>query len=227
MLELEGKVAIVTGGSRGIGRAIAERLAQAGAAVLTCSRRAPEGPALPWVAADVRELADIERVIAEARARHGRLDILVNNAGGSPPVQAATASPRFSAAVIALNLVAPLHFAQRANAVMQEQPEGGVILNVASTSGTRASPGTAAYGAAKAGLLNLTASLAAEWAPRVRVNAVTPGAVATEGASREHGGLVGVVSPRDVADACLYLVSPLARHVSGASLLVHAGAAGA
>src|SRR5947199_289373 len=83
---------------------------------------------------------------------------------------AATASPRFSAAILQLNLMAPLHFAQRANAVMQQQDEGGLILNIASVSGVRPSPGTAAYGAAKAGLISFTESLAVEWAPKVRLN---------------------------------------------------------
>src|SRR5262245_37615025 len=149
MLELSGRTAIVTGGSRGIGRAIAERFLEAGAAVVICSRRPPEGGTrAAWIEADVREVEQIDRVIAFALERHGRLDVLVNNAGGSPPVAAATASPRFSAAVIALNLVAPLVFSQRAQAAMAD---GGVILNIGSTSGTRPSPGTAAYGAAKAG----------------------------------------------------------------------------
>ena len=223
---LAGMVAIVTGGARGIGRAISERLAAAGATVITCSRRPPEESTFSWIAADVRDPEQIERVVAEVIAAHGRIDLLVNNAGGSPPVAAATASPRFSTAVITLNLVAPLLFAQRANAVMQEQEGGGVIINIASTAGTRASPGTAAYGAAKAGLLNLTQSLAAEWAPKVRVNAVTPGAVATDEARKLHA-LAGLVDPVDVADACFFLASPAARKISGANLVVHGGAAGA
>ena len=117
----------------------------------------------------------MDRVVARAMDEYGRLDVLVNNAGGSPPVDAATASPRFSTSIIALNLVAPLVFSQRVNAVMQKQAEGGSIVNIASVSGLRPSPGTAAYGAAKAGLLNLTESLAVEWAPKVRVNAIAAG----------------------------------------------------
>ena len=100
----------------------------------------------------------------------------MNNAGGSPPADAATASPRFSEAIIRLNLMAPLHFAQRANAVMQAQAEGGSIVNIASVCGAaavaRARPPTAP---AKAGLLALTQTLAVEWAPKVRVNAITAG----------------------------------------------------
>jgi NAD(P)-dependent dehydrogenase (short-subunit alcohol dehydrogenase family) len=151
------------------------------------------------------------------------------------PVDAATVSPRFSAGVINLNLIAPLVFAQRANAVMQKQAEGGSIVNVASVSGLRPSPGTAAYGAAKAGLMNLTESLAVEWAPRVRVNAIAAGPIRTEKAALHYGdeeGLrrVGATipmgrlgEPEDVADACLFLASPMARYVSGAILTVHGG----
>src|SRR5687767_2099130 len=127
-----GRVVIVTGGTRGIGRSIAARFAEAGANVIVCARKEPETlpPGVVFVAADVREVEQIDRVVAAAKERFGRLDVLVNNAGGSPPVEAATASPRFSSAIITLNLIAPLHFARAANAVMQEQPEGGVILNV-------------------------------------------------------------------------------------------------
>jgi NAD(P)-dependent dehydrogenase (short-subunit alcohol dehydrogenase family) len=240
-LDFAGRVVVVTGGTRGVGRGVAERFLEAGAEVIVCARSAPD--ALPggggreavFVAADVREPDEIEQVVARACERFGRLDVLVNNAGGSPPADAATASPRFHEAVIRLNLLAPLHFAQRANAVMQVQPEGGAIVNVASVSAERASPGTAAYGAAKAGLLSLTRSLAVEWAPRVRVNAVVAGMVETELAHLHYGdaeararvaatvplGRLG--TPRDVADACLFLASPLAGYVSGASLLLHGG----
>jgi len=160
---------------------------------------------------------------------------VVNNAGGSPHVDAATASPRFSESLIRLNLVAPLHVAQRANAVMQRQESGGTIINIASVSATRPSPGTAAYGAAKAGLLNLTQSLAVEWAPKVRVNAVTCGMIETEQAELHYGDAEGVAAvaatvplgrlgtPGDVADTCVYLASPLASYVSGGQVLLHGG----
>jgi NAD(P)-dependent dehydrogenase (short-subunit alcohol dehydrogenase family) len=234
-----GRTAVVTGGTRGIGRAIAERLLDAGADVVVCARRPPEQPirgrardreAL-FVACDVREPEQIDRVIAACVERFDRLDLLVNNAGGSPPASAAEASPRFSTAIIHLNLIAPLHFAQRANAIMQEQADGGLILNIASVSGLRPSPGTAAYGAAKAGLINLTQSLAVEWAPRVRVNAIAAGPIATDEARAQYdlsraaadvpAGRLG--EPADVADACLLLASPLARFISGATLTVHGG----
>jgi NAD(P)-dependent dehydrogenase (short-subunit alcohol dehydrogenase family) len=244
-LALDGKVVVITGGSRGIGRGIALRFLAAGAEVVVCGRTAPADDDLPrapaggrrasFVAADVRDVEQLERVIAAALDRHGRLDVLVNNAGGSPPADAATASPRFSAAIIQLNLIAPLLLAQRANAVMQAQDGGGAIVNIASVSGTRPSPGTAAYGAAKAGLISLTRSLAVEWAPKVRVNAVVAGPIRTEQAALHYGSEAGIAAvgatiplgrmgtPDDVAGACLFLASPLASWVSGSALVVDGG----
>src|SRR5207302_1027912 len=211
----------------------------AGAEVVICCRNEPEalpaaaGRSAAFVAADVRELEAIERVVSFTVERHGRLDLLVNNAGGSPPAPAATASPRFSAAIVALNLLAPLNFAQRANAVMQDQAEGGVIVNVASVSGLRPSPGTAAYGAAKAGLINLTQSLAVEWAPKVRVNCVSGGIIATEQAELHYGDAasqarIAATIPAGrlgtpAAAACVFLASPAASFISGANLVVHGG----
>src|SRR6185437_9327456 len=161
-------------------------------------------------------------------------DVVINNAGGAPPVPAATASPRLHAKIIELNLTAPLHVAQAANAAMQ-QAEGGSIIMISSVSGTRPSPGTAAYGAAKAGLTHLAVSLAMEWAPKVRVNTVVVGLVGTEESAAHYGGpeamaaaaasvpLGRMATPEDVANACLYLASPLASQVSGAAMLVHGG----
>lgn len=240
-LDFSGKTVLVTGGTQGVGRGIALGFLESGANVVVCARNAPPAPVasggreVAFVSANVRNADDIDRAVTFALGRFGRLDVLVNNAGGSPPVDAATASPRFSASIIDLNLTAPLLFAQRANAAMQGQEEGGVILNVASVSGVRPSPGTAAYGAAKAGLLSLTQSLAVEWAPKVRVNAITAGMIRTERSELHYGGEAGIRAaagtvplgrlgePEDVADACLFLASPLARYVSGASLLVHGG----
>jgi NAD(P)-dependent dehydrogenase (short-subunit alcohol dehydrogenase family) len=184
----------------------------------------------------VRDPGQAQRLVSEAADRFGRLDVLVNNAGGSPYADAAAASPGFHAKIIELNLIAPLQVAQSANAVMQEQPGGGSIIMIGSVSGVRPSPGTAAYGAAKAGLHHLATSLAVEWAPKVRLNSVVAGPVATEAGAAAHYGdaeavaavgatvpLGRMATPGDVAGACLFLASPLAAYVSGAALLLHGG----
>ncbi|MFM7061789.1 MAG: SDR family oxidoreductase [Actinomycetes bacterium] len=240
-LDLSGRVVLVTGGAKGVGRGITERFLAAGAQVLICGRSTPEvlpaasGRTARFVAGDVREPDAVQSIIDEAVVTFGRLDVLVNNAGGAPPADTATVSPRFSAAIIGLNLVAPLVCSQFANAVMQQQDEGGAIINIASVSGARPSPGTAAYGAAKAGLLNLTTTMAVEFAPKVRVNAVTAGLIRTEQSHLHYGDEAGIArvagtipmgrlaEPTDVGDACLFLASSLASYVTGANLLLHGG----
>jgi NAD(P)-dependent dehydrogenase (short-subunit alcohol dehydrogenase family) len=235
-LDMTGRVALVTGGARGVGRGITDSFLRAGAEVAICGRHQPEDPAgAAWFETDVRDFEQVHRLVDSVAQRFGRLDVVVNNAGGSPPVLAADASPRFSTSIVALNLLAPLFVAQRANAVMQEQPEGGTIINIASVSGMRPTPNTAAYGAAKAGLINLTQTLAMEWAPKVRVNCVTGGLIRTEQSHLFYGSEAGVAAvaatipmgrlaePSDIGDVCLMLASPLARYVSGANLVVHGG----
>ena len=240
-LDLSDQVAIVTGGGKGVGRGITRRFLEAGAEVIICGRNEPEEPieaagrVAIFVAADVRDLEQSAAVVDAAKDRFGRLDVLVNNAGGAPEADAATVSPRFSEAILRLNLIAPLNLCQQANAVMQGQESGGRIINIASVSGIRPSPGTAAYGAAKAGLLSLTTTLAVEWAPKVRVNAVTAGMIRTEQAHLHYGDEEGIASvgatvplgrlgePEDVGDVCLFLASPLSRYMSGANVLLHGG----
>jgi len=212
------RVVLVTGGTRGIGAVIARHFGQANATVVAAGR----------ADADVRDPSQVDRLITTVLERHGRLDVVVNNAGGTPYAGAATASPRLHEAVIALNLVAPLHVAQAANAVMQKQETGGSIIMIGSVSGTRPSPGTAAYGAAKAGLHHLATSLAVEWAPLVRVNSLVVGPVDTghyenlEQVTRSIP-MGRMATPDDVAQACLFLASPQSAYISGASLAVHGG----
>jgi NAD(P)-dependent dehydrogenase (short-subunit alcohol dehydrogenase family) len=242
-ITLPGAVVLVTGGSRGIGAGIARAFLAAGARVIVCGRKTPDADTLPqhdgrtaqFIACDVRKPELVQSLVDQIVREHGRLDVLINNAGGTPPSDLADSSPQLIERVIQLNLIAPLYCAQAANRVMQQQSEGGSIINIGSVAGVRPAPSTAVYGAAKAGLLNATESLAMEWGPRVRVNAIILGFVATENSHEHYGGPEGIArisqmfplrrlaEPADVAAACLYLSSPLARYVSGAQLAVHGG----
>jgi len=231
-----GKVALVTGGTRGIGAAIVRRLIAEGYAVETCGRAAPEGgmpEGAQFTACDIRDPEAVQEWIGAVAARHGRIDLVVNNAGGSPQAKAATASARFSERILQLNLLAPLHVSQAAYESLKAV--GGSIVNIASVSGIRPSPDTAMYGAAKAGLLSLTISLAQEWGPEVRVNAIIVGLIETESAELSYGSeaaqqRIAATLPagrmgrgEDVAEAVVYLGSPAAAYVSGARLEVHGG----
>ncbi|HET7195510.1 MAG TPA: SDR family oxidoreductase, partial [Nocardioides sp.] len=174
-------------------------------------------------------------MVDELVSSHGRLDGLVNNAGGAPYSPAADASPRLHEKVVGLNLLAPLAVAQACHAVMQSQERGGSIVNISSVSALRPSPGTAAYGAAKAGLDSLTRSLAVEWAPRTRVNAVDVGLCRTEHTDDHYGGdemvaaiertipLGRMASPEEVGHVVAFLLSDLASYVSGATVECHGG----
>jgi NAD(P)-dependent dehydrogenase (short-subunit alcohol dehydrogenase family) len=235
-LDLSGRVALVTGGSQGIGAGIAAVLVRAGATVVTCARSAVESPApgTTHVQCDVRDPEAVRAMVDALVVEHGRLDILVNNAGGSPYALAADASPRFLDKILSLNLTAPLLVAQAANAVMQRQGSG-VIVNISSVSALRPSPGTAAYGAAKAGVDSLTRSLAVEWGPRVRVNTVDVGLCRTEQTADHYGGdatvraieetipLGRMAEPAEVGQVVAFLASDLASYVSGASVECHGG----
>jgi NAD(P)-dependent dehydrogenase (short-subunit alcohol dehydrogenase family) len=235
-IDHRGRVVLVTGGTKGIGRGIAARYADAGATVVVCGRHAPDGDAGPtYMACDVRDPDQVGALVDAIVERFGRLDVAVNNAGGAPWADSATAPARFNEKVIALNLIAPFTVAQAANRVMQAQDDGGSVVNIASVSAVRPSPGAAAYGAAKAGLLNLTETLAVEWAPKVRINAIVAGLIATEDVGLHYGDEAAVArvaatvpagrfgTPDDIAGACLFLSSRLAAFVTGATIQVHGG----
>ena len=231
-LDLTGRVALVTGGTRGIGLGITRALLAAGASVVTCSRSEVEPvPGTTHRVCDVRDPDAVQALVASLE----RLDILVSNAGGAPAADAATASPRFHDKIVGLNLLAPLLCAQAANAVMQQQGSGGVIVNISSVSAGRPAPTIAAYGAAKAGLDSLTTSLAMEWAPKVRVNAIDVGLCRTEQTDDHYGDDASVARieatiplgrmarPEEVGNVVAFLASDLASYVSGAIVACHGG----
>ncbi|NDB04536.1 MAG: SDR family oxidoreductase [Acidimicrobiia bacterium] len=236
-IDFSGRVALITGGTKGVGRGIAQRFADAGATVVVCARNIPDDLPSSWTAfsVDLREPDEASAMIDGIVERFGHLDMLVNNAGGSPPSDTATASANFAQKIVAVNLFSAMWCSQAANRHMQNQPDGGSIVNIGSVSAERPAPTVAAYGAAKAGLANYTRTTGQEWLPKVRVNLVTVGMVRTELAHLHYGDEEGVqrtgaqipigrlARPEEIGDACVYLSSPLASYVSGATIEVHGG----
>ena len=232
-IDLRGRVVLVTGGTRGIGLGIAEAFRAAGARVVTCSRSEVDAP--DHHVCDVRDPDAVRALVATVVGDAGRLDVLVNNAGGAPSADAATASARFHDKIVGLNLLSPLLVSQAANAVMQQQDGGGSIVNISSVSASRPAPTIAAYGAAKAGLDSLTMSLAVEWGPKVRVNAIDVGLCRTEQTDDHYGDdarvsaieatipLGRMARPEEVGHVAVFLASDLASYVSGARVACHGG----
>jgi NAD(P)-dependent dehydrogenase (short-subunit alcohol dehydrogenase family) len=232
---LAGRIALVTGGVRGVGAGISSVFAEQGATVVTCARRAVEGLPYEFHSCDIRDDDAVRAMIDAIFDRHGRLDVVVNNAGGSPYVLTADSSARFNRKIIELNLIGALSVSQHANDKMQTQQHGGAIVNICSVSGRRPTPGTAAYGAAKAGLESLTETLAVEWGPKVRVNACVVGMVETEQSELFYGDAESIAAisknvplgrlakPADIGWAAAFLASEAASYISGATLEVHGG----
>ncbi|MEU8984808.1 SDR family oxidoreductase [Streptomyces sp. NPDC048309] len=230
-MDLGGRTVVVTGGTRGVGAGITRAFTRAGAHVVVCARRPPEVPLqdADFVSVDLRDPTAVHAFF-EALPR---LDVLVNNAGGAPYRPLARSSPERHARVIELNLTAPLTASIAAYEHLK-RAKGSVVM-IGSVSGTRPSPGSAAYGAAKAGLENLARSMAVEWAPDIRVNTLVVGMVRTELAHLHYGGEDGVAAvartvplgrlaqPSDIGEAAVFLASDAAAYISGASLLVHGG----
>jgi NAD(P)-dependent dehydrogenase (short-subunit alcohol dehydrogenase family) len=236
----DARAVVVTGGTRGIGRGIVRRFHEAGYRVLTCARQEPEQPLRDgdrealFMAADVRDPEHVEAVIARAHEEFGRLDVLINNAGGTPSVDMTTASPRFHRSIVELNMLAPLTFSIAANRIMQEQPQGGSILFISSVASHFPDVTTISYAASKAGLETISVGLAKLLAPRVRVNTVTVGLVATpdsadfytddaQGKVADKIPMRRMATPEDVGDACLLLCDERAAYITGANLSCHGG----
>jgi len=233
-----GKSVIVTGGSRGIGLAVARAFADAGAYVTIVGRdrMALEaaadglGPAARAVAGSAEDPAVIDAAVGAAMAHGGRVDILVNNAGGPPADAPLVAMPieDFDAA-LSFNLRSPLMWVRAVwRASMREH--GGSIVNMASLGGLAAPRGMGAYAVAKAGLLHMTRMLAAELGPHIRVNAIAPGVVRTDATA--HVNYTGyadmlplgrVGEPEDIAAATLFLAGDEAGWITGQTLAIEGG----
>jgi 3-oxoacyl-[acyl-carrier protein] reductase len=241
---LPGRVAVVTGAARGIGRATAVLLGQAGARVALCDRAGDElaGTARllddgdPVVGVfDVRDADAVEAFVGQVGERHGRIDVLVNNVGGTFVAPFLGTSVRAEAALIAENFTQATSFVRH---VVPRMPEGGSIVNVTSIEAHQAAPGFAVYAAMKTGLASLTRTLALELAPRgIRVNAVAPDGVGggdddlretflasdVPYAPPERPPLGRSGEPADAAAAILFLAGDMARFVTGTTVHVDGG----
>jgi hypothetical protein len=244
--DLTGKVAVVTGGSRGIGRAIVQALAEAGAEVVIASRkldaceaaaeevRAATGSRAVPIACHVGRWADCDRLVAESLARLGRLDVLVNNAGMSPLYESLDkVSEELYDKTLAVNLKGPFRLAVLAATHMAGH-DGGSIINIGTTGSLVASVNELPYACAKAGLNALTVGLAEAYAPRVRVNAILPGPFRTdvskawappEGAEVPFVPLGRIGRPEEVAPLAVHLASAASSFTTGAIIRVDGGVA--
>src|SRR3984957_18681792 len=249
--EFSGKVAVVTGGSAGIGRAIVEAFAGQGAKVVVAGRnldaaeRVAEAVTRDFtvealaVKTDVSSPAECDALIAAAIQRFGRVDILVNNAAWFALIPLLDASPEDAARMLDTNFRGALFCGRALARWAVENAQTSVIVNISSISGKRPAPGCGLYSASKAALNSLTKSMALEWAPRgIRVVGLAPGHVDTEGVRSDfatgkldHDRLAGAIparrlaEPSDIADAVLFLSSEQSRHVHGATLTVDGGEA--
>jgi NAD(P)-dependent dehydrogenase (short-subunit alcohol dehydrogenase family) len=260
MFDLTGKVAIVTGSSQGLGQAIAVAMARAGANIAVIAREPetvtrgkirPHAPVEPVVeeinslgvravgiTADVREADQVALMVRHVREKLGRVDVLVNNAGGSwgetfrsgPLLEV---GPEDFAEAFRLNVTTAFLCSSAVVPVMREQGEGSII-NISAMGGRGPTPGAGAYASAKAALINLTQTMAAEWAPAVRVNVIAPGFIETphrtRGRSREQkSNAVQLVAlgrpgaPEEYTGAVIFLASDAATYITGSVLDIHGG----
>lgn len=245
-IRLDGKVALVTGASRGIGRATAEALAASGAAVLLSSRKEDDlleaaegiraaGGTAEVFAANAGDPDQAEACVAATVERLGGIDVLVNNAATNPYMGPAAGIDlaRYDK-TFQVNLRAPLVWTQAAMAHGLGGGDGGVVVNVASIGGMSIEPGIGIYNTTKAGLIHLTKVLASELGPAVRVNGVAPGLVKTDMARalwETHGDAIAkrmpagrLGEPADIANAVVFLASPAASWITGHTVVIDGGA---
>ncbi len=245
---VEGKVTIVTGGGTGIGESIAREFAARGAPVLIASRKTEHlepvrdairkaGGKCEMTVCDVRDAAACDAMVAEAVRLFGRLDVMINNHGASIPSPSLSLSPNGWKAVVAINLDGTFFCSKAAARQFIEQKSGGSIINISSTAGVNGSSFMLPYGAAKAGVINLTTSQASEWGGLgIRVNCIAPGPIETEGAGARVWpnpkikemvaktralGRFGRVE--EIAYPCIFLASEASSYVTGALLIVDGG----
>ena len=247
LFSLEGKVAIVTGASRGIGKSIALGLADAGADVVVAARTAADidataseitakGRKTLAVPADVRLSDQVNNLIERTMAQFGRIDILVNNAGGTFSAPTIELTEGGWDAIIRENLKSVFLCSKAAAKVMIDQRKGSIV-SLASVAGLRAYTVNAAYGAAKAGIIQFTKTFAMDMAPHnIRVNTIAPGSIATEGVIELHknepGGIQGRVAhiplgrignTSDIVGGVIYLTSDASSYVTGQTLIIDGG----
>jgi 3-oxoacyl-[acyl-carrier protein] reductase len=244
---IEGKATIVTGGGTGIGESICMEFARQGAMVTigsrnveNCERTAEairkEGGKAVALKCDVRDPDDCQNLVDEAVKEFGRLDVLVNNHGASFVRPAEEISPNGWATIVSINLNGLFYLSRAAMKVMKEQESGGVIINIASMAGVSGSPSMAHYGAAKAGVVNLTRTLSYEWAPfNIRVNCIAPGPIVTKG-YMDNLGVEEVPSEftdpiplkrwgkvEEIAWPCIFLASEASGFMTGETICIDGG----
>lgn len=245
---LDGQVAVVTGAGRGLGAAIAVAYAEAGADVVIASRTqsqldevaaqvAAHGRRAVTKAADLGQASELESLVDLATSEFGRLDIVVNNVGGSMPGAFLATTPQNFDEALHWN-VSTAYVLTHAAVPAMVASGGGAVVNIASAAGRQFARGFAAYGTAKAAMIALTGNLAQDLAPKVRVNAICPGAIATSALEMVlqneeiHQLMVAgtpmrrLGEPDDIAAAAVYLASPAAGYVTGAVLRVDGGIEG-
>ncbi|MGH7785851.1 MAG: SDR family oxidoreductase [Candidatus Binatia bacterium] len=240
---LKGRTALVTGGGTGLGQVIAQQLAAAGADLLLAARnverldqaaaeiRAATGRRVETGFVNIRDRATVEALAARATAQFGAIDMLINNAGGQFPQRARDFTPKGWQAVIETNLTGTWNMTQIVGNHMLDG-RGGSITNIIAVIG-RGFPGIAHTAAARAGVLELTKTLAIEWGPKVRLNCVAPGPIETEGFRQTYDPGIealcdGIPIPRfgsreEVAYATVFLASPAASFITGEVLFVAGG----